>query len=196
MKVVAVSQRVDVFPERNETRDALDQDLVIWLRAAGYMPYPVPNALHTDTELRAWLDRLAPCGLVLSGGNDIGMVARRDFTEEILIQYAERRRLPLLGICRGMQMMARQCLTPLTKLQGHVRTRHQLRGEIEGEANSFHGLGLTQCPFGYRVLATSEDKGIEAIGHVDLPWEGWMWHPERENPFAERDLERLRRLFG
>jgi putative glutamine amidotransferase len=86
VKVVAVSQRVDVLPERGETRDALDQDLVIWLRAAGYIAYPLPNAFHTDTEICAWLDRLVPCGLVLSGGNDIGAVARRDFTEETMIQ--------------------------------------------------------------------------------------------------------------
>jgi putative glutamine amidotransferase len=95
-----------------------------------------------------------------------------------------------------MQMMACQCLVSLIGVSGHVRTRHQLAGEIRGEVNSYHGLALAECPPGYRVLARSEDGGIEAIRRNGLPWEGWMWHPERELPFAERDLMRLRNLFG
>ncbi|MEO5344380.1 MAG: gamma-glutamyl-gamma-aminobutyrate hydrolase family protein [Gammaproteobacteria bacterium SHHR-1] len=191
-----MSQRVDVYVDRRETRDALDQDLVLWLAAAGYLAYPVPNALCVASEVFAWLEHLKPCGLVLSGGNDIGTMARRDFTEEIMLKYAERERLPLLGICRGMQMLAYTSFVPLTGINGHVRTRHQLEGDIQGEANSYHSLALAECPMGYRVLARSEDASIEAIRRKDLPWEGWMWHPERESSFCDRDLERLKGLFG
>ena len=43
MKIVAVSQRVDVYPDRNERRDALDQRLITFLSVAGFVPVPVPN---------------------------------------------------------------------------------------------------------------------------------------------------------
>lgn len=196
MKAVAVSQRVDIFTERREIRDALDQDLTRWIAAAGYLPYPIPNSLFTDTEVKAWLDHLSPCGLILSGGNDIGVVSRRDFTEDTMIRYAEQHELPLLGICRGMQMLAYVGLVPLIGINRHVRARHDLEGEIQGEANSYHTLALSDRPDGYRVLARSEDGNIEAIRRKDLPWEGWMWHPERERIFDQRDLQRLKDLFG
>jgi putative glutamine amidotransferase len=77
-----------------------------------------------------------------------------------------------------------------------VRTRHRLSGEITGEANSYHGFSLASCPEGFEVLAQSEDGEIEAIRHQSLPWEGWMWHPEREALFSARDVQRIKALFG
>jgi putative glutamine amidotransferase len=29
-----------------------------------------------------------------------------------------------------------------------------------------------------------------------MPWEGWMWHPEREEVFNPKDLQRIRDLFN
>lgn len=195
MKVVAVSQRVDHYPDRHETRDALDRNMVIWLRAAGYLPYPVPNALFSESEITVWLDRLQPCSLVLSGGNDVGGNRGRDFTEEMMMTYAERRNLPLLGICRGMQMMAHWAGGSLHPVQSHIKTRHRLVGEMAGDVNSYHGFSLATCPEEFDVLARSEDGEIEAIRHQSLPWEGWMWHPEREAEFASKDIQRLKALF-
>lgn len=195
MKRIAVSQRVDVHTTRAETRDALDQRLLQWLLEAGFLPYPVPNVLP-ESGLSAWLECLQPHGIVLSGGNDVGRNEARDRTEAGVLQYALDHRLPLLGICRGMQMMGHWQQVPLKQVQGHVRTRHVLTGAIIGEANSYHDYALSACPFGYRVLARSEDGEIEAIGHDTLPWEGWMWHPEREPTFLARDTRRVQGLFN
>lgn len=195
MKVVAVSQRVDVHPARPETRDALDQRLLQWLLEAGFLPYPVPNIL-SESGLSEWLRHVQPQCVVLSGGNDLGCNEERDRTEVALLQYASERHLPLLGICRGMQMMGHWHQVPLKRVQGHVGSRHVLTGQIAGDANSYHVYALSACPSGYRVLARSEDGAIEAIGHGTLPWEGWMWHPEREVEFLVRDIRRLQGLFN
>lgn len=193
MKPVAVSQRVDQFPERNETRDALDQRLAVFLAICGYVPVPVPNAL--GGAIRDWLTVVRPATVVLSGGNNVGQCAERDDTEYALLTYAKERHIPVLGLCRGMQMMAHWAGAGLHPVQRHVGTRHRLSGEVSGEVNSYHGFALATCPTGFEVLAHSEDGEIEAIRHQSLPWEGWMWHPERERNFSEHDIQRLKALF-
>ena len=196
MRTIAVSQRVDRYPERNENRDAVDQRLMEFIAAGAGLPVPVPNTLATAGGLTPWLDAIRPAAVVLSGGNDVGTCEERDATERQLLDYARAHGLPVLGICRGLQMMAAWAGSGLKSVAGHVRTRHRLSGAIAGEANSYHTIGLVECPRDFTVLARSEDDEIEAIRHVALPWEGWMWHPERETEFSMRDLERLRGLLA
>ena len=194
MNVVAVSQRVDEYPDRNERRDALDQRLAAFVVSCGFMPVPVPNTL--GGAIREWLKVVQPSAVVLSGGNDIGQCAERDDTERKLLVHAQQRQLPLLGICRGMQMIAYWSGASLHPVSGHVRSRHQLTGTISTEVNSSHCSSLASCPEGFEVLAHSEDGEIEAIRHLSLPWEGWMWHPEREDNFVAYDINRIKKLFG
>jgi putative glutamine amidotransferase len=112
-----------------------------------------------------------------------------------LLDYAKEHQLPLLGICRGMQMMGVWSGGSLSKVNGHVRKRHLVVGEINKEVNSFHALSLERCPNHFSILANSKGGEIEAIRHKELPWEGWMWHPEREPIFDNMDIERVRALF-
>jgi putative glutamine amidotransferase len=195
MKVVAVSQRVDVWPERNECRDALDQQLILFIASCGGLAVPVPNFVEKPDLLRQWLDTLQPKAIILSGGNDIGQCNERYMTECKLLEYAERCQLPVLGICRGMQMMGVWAGAQLKAVTGHVRSRHHIVGDIRGEVNSFHNFSLIDMPDDYAVLAKSEDGEIEAICHQLLPWEGWMWHPERESEFSKEDIQRFVKLI-
>ena len=204
---VAVSQRVDVWADRGERRDAVDQRLCQWLTASGCIQVPVPNifmpkAKRDDNRmgLQDWLFAINPDAVLLSGGNDIGEVPERDSTEHCLLAYAKDQRLPTLGICRGMQMMAVWANGSLISVSGHVRTRHHLQiaaisGEWPDEVNSFHNVALADCPPGFVVMARAEDGTIEAMRHEVLPWEGWMWHPERESTFSPPDMNRFQALI-
>lgn len=200
MKKVAVSQRVDCYPERKEFRDAVDQNLISWLVCAGYLPVPVPNnlflSIRSGCVLDAWLSQIAPDAVLLSGGNDIGVFAERDRTEARLLDYAKLYKIPLLGICRGMQMMSVWSGAKLQNVNNHVGVTHEIHGLVEGEVNSYHNQVIESCPPDFDVIACSEDYQIEAIRHKSLPWEGWMWHPERDPLLYKRDMCRLNQLFG
>ena len=195
MKLVAISQRVELFKEYDEVRDVLDQRLSLFCVDAGYLPVPIPNVVD-DEILRKWLNSLRPTAIILSGGNDVGEHQKRDNVETNLLNYAQDKNCPVLAICRGMQMMACWAGGSLKPVVGHVASSHRIRGEISGEVNSFHNFSVSQTPSGFITLATSADDEIEAFRHETLPWEGWMWHPEREMPYHERDLTRMKNLFG
>lgn len=209
--IVAITQRVDVVAGRCESRDAVDQRLPNWLASSGFVPVCVPNGLCSSdascktvsdcTMLELWLQSVRPNAMLLSGGNDIGEFPQRDATEAYLLSWAEKNRIPVLGICRGMQMIAVWAGVKLHRVGGHVRTRHQLTsatgvGTLPEEVNSFHDWAIADCPKHFKVMAHAEDGQIEAIRHRDLPWEGWMWHPERETTINPVDTERMQRLFS
>jgi putative glutamine amidotransferase len=200
VRPVAVSQRIDDHPQRSESRDALDRRLIELIVATGHLPVPVPNdlplAAETGVNLNAWLAAVRPCAVLLSGGGDPGHQPARDATESRLLDHALAHGLPVLGLCRGMQVLGLRARAQLRTADGHVGTRHRLVGLLHGDVNSYHRMVLATCPDGYEVLARSGDGEIEAIRHDTLPWEGWMWHPEREPVFRTTDVERMRTLFN
>ena len=204
MKIVAVTQRVDVFAERNEIRDSIDQNLMRFISESGFLPLSIPNilvsqiglpeAIYPD-PLDRLIKRIKPVGIVLSGGSDIGLNWERDSTEFQLLDVAYKQQIPTLGICRGMQMMAAWAGSPTHQVQSHTATRHRIYGQISAEVNSFHSKSVKDCPDDFEVIARSSDHEIEAIRHKKLKWEGWMWHPEREPKFLKRDIDGLRKLM-
>ena len=200
MKLVAVSQRIDTVSNRLEVRDSVDQRLNEFLIEAGYITVPVPNAISTHVVdqkiLDCWIDRISFDGLVLTGGDDIGVYNIRDELEMKLIEHCFKNEIPVLGICRGLQVLAAWAGVGSVRVFGHVGERHELYGIIEGSVNSFHNFSIAQCPPNFNVIARALDEEIEAIKHCQLPWEGWMWHPEREQVFDSRDLRRLKELFN
>lgn len=203
MKSVAISQRSDWVEKRNEVRDALDQRLVDLLICVDFLPYPVPNTpkfSKTENTLE-WLKNLSPNAILLSGGNDLAEFTSRDQTESTLINYAISKCLPILGICRGMQMLGSYFGASLEKLSGHAGTRHALITNEEyakhfsKTVNSYHNFCLKDFPKEIEIIATDAEGSCEAFRHKRLPIEAWMWHPERQNPFEEKDLLNMKRVL-
>lgn len=62
--------------------------------------------------------------------------------------------------------------------------------------SSFHNMALKSVPIGLTVEAYSEDGVIEAVKAKDKEIYGTMWHSERENPYAETDIQFIKQLFS
>ena len=87
-----------------------------------------------------------------------------DLEEFLLIQAFLKAHRPILGICRGMQLL---------QLYFH--------GALESHFDQFaHHQRIRQAPSQFQVDAYCEDGTIEAFHHRTLPIYGVQWHPEME----------------
>ena len=195
--LVYVSQRVDVHAEIGERRDALDARWHLFLGGAGFRVLPVPNDI---VQVKLWLENCPPKGIVLGGGNTPsaygGIAPERCETDNALLCYAVCNKIPVLGVCRGMQSIVLYFGGSLKKVGGHVAARHNLRGHVEKNVNSYHDFAVNVLPEEFVVTAKAEDGIVEAVRHKYLPIIGIMWHPEREDVFCGTDLEMLMELRG
>jgi putative glutamine amidotransferase len=166
-------------------------------------------------------------GLLLPGGDDFPpprpypatvrfepAPARQRAFDGALLAAALDRRIPILAICYGMQLL---CVHLDGELLYDIETdvpnakphrlpepagRHPLRigvdtrlaevlGADAGPVNSLHHQGVADPGRGLRVCARSDDGLIEAVEGSDHPFcIGVQWHPEKlVGPHRER-------LFG
>ena len=152
-------------------------------------------------------------GLILPGGGDITPAffgernggSRNIDTELDILQFqalelALRRSMPVLGICKGMQIInvclggtLTQNLPPAScaihryedgdKYHASVIEKgsclHTLYGE-KAIINSAHHQAVKRLGEGLRAIQwCPEDHCIEALAHETLPVIGVQWHPER-----------------
>jgi putative glutamine amidotransferase len=198
MRAVAVTQRVSVVPANNERFDCLDQGWTKFLAACELLPVLIPNAIEAALAL---CEGTSIAGLVLTGGNDLaalgGNAPERDAVENALLDLAERRKLPVLGVCRGMQMIQQRFTIPLCRVEGHVAQRQiiQIEGEPR-EVNSYHHFAAYDSHPALDVWAVADDGVVKAIRHMAEPIMGIMWHPERFVPFSQADVALFRRVFA
>jgi putative glutamine amidotransferase len=195
MLAVGVTQRVEVT-EHGERRDALDQAWAPLLLDAGFAPVVLPNRGEPAAAL---IERFGLAALVLTGGNDLGTAPERDALEGALLDEARSRGLPVLAVCRGLQMMNVHLGGELERIDGHVAAPHAVLagGEPYADVNSFHGWGIAPAGLAAELeaLLHAPDGSVEAAIHRELPWTGVMWHPERESPDAALQHEIVARAL-
>lgn len=182
MKNILLTQRI--IRTKNSLRDAAEKDLINFLMKLNCFSYPIPNSyIKNKKKLNVWLSKIDFNGLVLSGGNDLGEYSERDKLEKYLIEYFIKKSLPILGICRGSQMVAKYFGNKIYKIKGHVGFHNLDLSEkilVNKNVNSFHNYGIKKLNKDFKILARcSNDKTIEAFRHKTKKIIGIMWHPER-----------------
>jgi putative glutamine amidotransferase len=189
------------------------------LRAAGIEPVAFQAGVST-----ASLDGMA--GLVLSGGTDVdparygaardprteALDQERDEMEWRLLQQAIAADIPVLAICRGLQLfnVFHQGGTLLQHIDGHTvispdpsdpahivvqepgSRLESILGSGPVEVNSRHHQAVDRVGNGLIVTSRSEDGVIEGLDRPDLRFAvAVQWHPEDQ---AVRSAAQ-RRLF-
>ncbi len=208
----------------------VNQDYVRMVQIAGGVALAVPPE-PVEGNLPRLLD--AVDGLLLIGGTDIDPAAygeelmnpawnvdvERTAFEAKLVALALERGVPILGICRGCQMLnvalggslyqdlaqQRRCEVVHRAGRGQPPARHPVRvepgsklsailGVEELEVNSYHHQGIRELGSGLRAVAWSPDGLVEAVELPEKPFVlGVQWHPERD--FDKPEQRRLLRAF-
>ena len=183
------------------------------LESAGLVPLAVPTMLAPDHAAAALV---AVRGLVLTGGEDVapdryGAMPHprlgdvdpiRDEAELALIAAARKRRLPILAICRGIQILnvalggtlyqdlesERPGAVPHAGDQSHHGVHVQPGSLLErtlgtqsATVNSRHHQAIRDLAPGLTAVAWAEDGVIEAAepAEAGAPWMvAVQWHPE------------------
>src|SRR5919109_1379679 len=168
--------------------------------------------------------------LIFSGGSDLdpglygqephpetfGVHPERDVAELELLKAAIKRDMPVLGICRGIQVFnvvrGGRLHQHLPELVGHERHKHdppgvfadhdvridpgtklaRILGEDHVPVKPHHHQGIEELGEGWRASAHADDGTVEAIESADLRFAlGVLWHPE-----AGDDMKLFEALVG
>jgi putative glutamine amidotransferase len=198
-------------------RYALSTNYSEAVEAAGGIPIILPPQQGNVDEILDMVD-----GLLLSGGGDVrpdrygdayvhnktyGIHDLRDELELQLVRGAIERDLPMLCICRGIQVLNVALEgTLIQDIAGEYGTQiehrqhengisssepsHEVRAERDSlladvyeadtiQTNSFHHQALKDISPELRTIATAPDGIIESVERPDSKWVlGVQWHPE------------------
>lgn len=186
------------------------------LAAVGAAPLLLPIVESNDLLIRAQLQKVD--GLLLSGGYDVNpllygeeplpeleyIMPERDEYEIKLIQIALEMNIPILGICRGMQILNVACggtlyqdlnqfssnhLKHLQKSKTDTASHtvefipdtrlHRIMGIPVTRINTFHHQAVKDPAPGFIINGKAKDgivEGIEKTGEQFVM--GVQWHPE------------------
>lgn len=209
--LVAISQRSSRRPEYGSV-DSLERSYAEYFNRFDVNLIPVPNI---GRVIKKYFQQLNVEGIILSGGDDVhpslyggdstypgSYSSDRDETEKSLLEIALDESLPVLGVCRGMQLinvhfggkLVQNLRRDVENAVDHVGTNHRViitqdaitnsLGISIAEVNSYHNQGFTrdQLSAEFISFAVAEDQTIEGMYHPRYAIAAVMWHPERSRP--------------
>ena len=212
MKIILITQRID--KNDNEIKSSLSIDWqILFNNYSNVLLFPIFYNVNLDN----YIDNFEVSGIILSGGNDIyncnqneyrkiESEIRNNFENEI-IKIAIKKNIPLLGICRGCQLLGLYDNLELKKdlNKNHVKIKHQINivnkdtvylhnwiRQSNLEVNSYHNYVLCDNKKNhiFEIICKSKDDYIEALESKNKNEKilGIMWHPERNTHISDINL--------
>ena len=197
---IGISLRITNAKDYDEKRDSLSHDWPKLMEELGINIVFIPNSLK---NVRSYLSELNLSGFIISGGDNIGDNVERDKTEIEMIKFAMKNKIPLFGVCRGMQIINKFFDGTISNNENsnHVGKHHTINiinqnffrffKNKNTKVNSFHNnliynenLGSDLIPF----ATISEDGTVEGFFHKLFPIIGVMWHPERQATIESKTM--------
>ncbi|MDA7715787.1 glutamine-hydrolyzing GMP synthase [Pontimonas sp.] len=138
-----------------------------------------------------------PVALVLSGGPSSVYEEGSPILQPGILELG----LPVLGICYGFQVMARELggVVGNTGLREYGATQATVNPDLTplfagqpGTQTTWmsHGDQVQQAPPGFDVLATTEATAVAAFGSLERSLFGVQWHPEvKHSPYGQEVLD-------
>ena len=197
---IGISSRIVYAENYDEKRDAISHDWPQLLQKIKSNIVVIPNTLENVEE---FLNDICVDGLILSGGDNIGDDIERDETENKILNFAMKNKIPLLGVCRGMQVINKFFKGSIEKNNNsfHIKNCHEISLVNKNiistlktnslKVNSFHNNIIKNSNLGNGIESFAKvdhDDTIEGFFHLNFPIIGVMWHPERDFNYENKLL--------
>ena len=133
--------------------------------------------------------------IVFPGGCDINNKKPnklRVITEKNILKFAIKKKIPLIGICHGMQLINIFFKGKLSKVNGHMKKHKEIYLKKKSIFNKnkltvkcYHNYGIKKKFLGLNLksLANDSSNNIEIFEHKKYKIYGIMFHPEREKNY-------------
>lgn len=175
--MIGITQRLEQNSTYYEIREALSLEWGELLSDTDFIPLSYTKPI----------EKYNINGVIFSGGNDLShlnpnnLSILRDKYEKNIIKYCIKSNIPILGVCRGAQILAYYFKSTLQKMPNHVNKQHTIKFKNQTyKVNSFHNYCITKLGNTLEITAKADDDTIESFKHKKFPIFGMMWHIERE----------------
>ncbi len=149
--------------------------------------------VNIDNFSKNMISTFKPQGIIIPGGNDLFKIKKkrtnliRDKFEYKLLKYSIQKKIPIVGVCKGFQVIANYYGGKIRKCKNHVGTTHTLKIDNQSKfinykkltVNSFHNYGILNLPDQFNIISKTNDKFIEIAEHKKKNILCFMFHPER-----------------
>lgn len=200
--IIGIVPRTDTV--NNNYRLQINYNYLERFLERGIIPLILPfNEPEVETLLKQCDGFLIPGGVDMdpkyynqvNEGDSVDIDANIDELDDVVIKYAVKHKVPMFGICRGIQSIVaimggtlHQDIKKANLKNDEVDHRHFVETLYNHpfankfsptfEINSYHHQAADKLPEGFEVIFKHNDI-IEGIIHKELPITAVQWHPER-----------------
>ena len=214
-KIIAITSRELYTRSNKKKKDFLSKD---WYKLANKCNFKILPLLNSNHKSLQFLNQKKVKGIIFSGGGPItknlgklkfnkdnSINSNRDIIETKLYKICKKKNIPLLGVCRGMQVINLLEGGKIHKIRNHVSKIHNLKLKkkfikeyiLPKKVNSFHEYGIKRQFLGKKLEEIGlVNNYVEVFKHEKKKIYGIMWHPERKFSQNKIGFQFIKQIFA